>query len=126
MIIGIFPAAGGLGGATHTALTRTIGHDPKCVILVSRHPNKLEKEKAAGVVCRRADFDDESSFEGAFEGIDLLNLISYPSFQHEYRFKVSKANLYSMRYPLGYSLSAKQSSSDRDISRLLSSLSMPL
>lgn len=88
-VIGIFPAAGALGSATYGPLVHTTGFDPRSVVLVSRNPDKLGREREAGATCRRADFEDKSSLKGAFEGIDILNLISYPSFQHEYRFEVS-------------------------------------
>lgn len=86
--IGIFPAAGGLGGATlHTLLQIC---DPKQVVLISRHPEKLAKAAERGASTRKADFDDDASLEHAFEGVDVLNLISYPSFVVEHRVKVHK------------------------------------
>jgi uncharacterized protein YbjT (DUF2867 family) len=87
--IGIFPAAGGLGGATLSHLLDTSRVEPSSVMLVARNPEKLSKEKERGVEVRKADFDDLESLRGAFKGIDMLNLISYPSFAHEHRFQVS-------------------------------------
>jgi len=87
--IGIFPAAGGLGGATLSHLLDTSRVDPSSVVLVARNPEKLRKEKERGVEVRKADFDESESLRGAFKGIDVLNLISYPSFEHEHRFQVS-------------------------------------
>lgn len=93
--IGIFPAAGALGGATLKSLVHSTTHDPKFVVLVSRNPDKLQDEQKLGVTCRKADFDDKDSFDEAFRGVDVLNLISYPTFEHEHRFEVSHITVYS-------------------------------
>ncbi|KAJ9122644.1 hypothetical protein QFC24_004072 [Naganishia onofrii] len=95
MSVAIFPAAGGLGGATYTALLKLL--DPKHIVLVSRHPEKLQHEQQAGVAVRKADFDDVESFKGVFDGVKTLNLISYPSIEHEHRFEVAKAAIDSAR-----------------------------
>lgn len=89
MSVAIFPAAGGLGGATYTALLKLI--DPKDVLLISRNPDKLQQEHKAGATVRKADFDDPESLRGVFEGVKTLNLISYPSIEHEHRFEVSQS-----------------------------------
>jgi uncharacterized protein YbjT (DUF2867 family) len=89
MRIAIFPAAGGLGGATLSHLINTTEVEASSVTLISRHPEKLEKEKNQGATLRKADFDELETLDGAFEGVDVLNLISYPSFTHEHRYKVS-------------------------------------
>jgi uncharacterized protein YbjT (DUF2867 family) len=59
MSIAIFPAAGGLGGATLSHLLNI--YPPQKVTLVSRHPEKLEKEKKLGATVRKADFDEPAS-----------------------------------------------------------------
>jgi uncharacterized protein YbjT (DUF2867 family) len=64
--------------------------DPKDVVLISRHPEKLQREHEAGATVRKADFDDPESLKGVFEGVKTLNLISYPSIEHEHRFEVSR------------------------------------
>jgi uncharacterized protein YbjT (DUF2867 family) len=88
--IAIFPAAGGLGGATLTHLLNTSQIDPSSLVLVARHPEKLAEESKKGVDVRKGDFDHlESLQKGVFRGVDALNLISYPSFEHEHRFEVS-------------------------------------
>ena len=89
MTIAIFPASGGLGGSTLSHLLDTAKLEPTSLVLVARHPEKLANEKARGATIRQADFDHPETLEGCFEGVDALNLISYASFQHEYRFKVS-------------------------------------
>lgn len=83
---GIFPASGGLGGST---LKHLLGLVPANeVVLIARSPEKLSKEKAAGAIIRKADYDNTQTLDHAFDGISSLNLISYASIQHEYRFKV--------------------------------------
>jgi len=89
MTIAIFPASGGLGGSTLSHLLDTAKIEPSSLLLVARYPEKLANEKARGATIRQADFDHPETLEGCFEGVDALNLISYASFQHEYRFKVS-------------------------------------
>ena len=89
--IAIFPAAGGLGGATLSHLLKTAQINPSSLVLIARHPEKLEEERKSGVDVRRGDFDDlESLRGGVFKGVEVLNLISYPSFEHEHRFQVSR------------------------------------
>lgn len=84
--LGIFPASGGLGGST---LRHLLGLVPANeVVLVARNPEKLNKEKAAGTIVRKADYDNTETLDHSFDGISSLNLISYASIQHEYRFKV--------------------------------------
>lgn len=87
MSIAIFPAAGGLGGATLNHLLNFI--PPKDVVLVARKPEKLAQEKELGATIRRADYDDASTVQGAFDGVKILNLISYQSAEHEHRVDVS-------------------------------------
>lgn len=86
---GIFPASGGLGGSTLAHLLSSV--DPHTVTLIARQPEKLAKQAEQGATVRKADYDDESSLQHVFDGIDVLFLISYPSIQHEHRFKVAKA-----------------------------------
>jgi uncharacterized protein YbjT (DUF2867 family) len=84
--LGIFPAAGGLGGSTLSHLLRLVPASE--VVLVARNPEKLKKEEAAGAIVRKADYDDAQTLDHAFDGISYLNLISYASIQNEHRFTV--------------------------------------
>lgn len=88
MVIGIFPASGGLGGSTYSHLLKLVPNDQ--VILISRHPeNVSEGHISAGVRVRQASYESESlELERSFEGVQILFLISYPSHVHEYRIKV--------------------------------------
>lgn len=84
--LGIFPASGGIGGST---LRHLLGLVPANeVVLVARSPEKLSKEKAAGAIIRKADYDNVQTLDHSFDGISFLNLISYASIQNEHRFKV--------------------------------------
>jgi uncharacterized protein YbjT (DUF2867 family) len=84
--IGVFPASGGLGGSVVRHLMKVV--PPSQVTLCVRYPDKLAKEKALGAIVRRADYNDRVSLDPAFEGVDVLNLISYASSEVEHRIKV--------------------------------------
>jgi len=83
MVFGIFPASGGLGGGVIDTLSSF-----NSAILIARKPEKLKHLEAKGATLRQADYD--GSLEGKFEGIDTLLLISYASFQDDYRFSMHK------------------------------------
>jgi uncharacterized protein YbjT (DUF2867 family) len=89
--IGVFPASGGLGGSVVRHLIKVI--TPSQLILSLRNPEKLSKEKALGAMVRKADYNDKPSLDPAFEGVDVLNLISYASNEIEHRIKVRSSNL---------------------------------
>ncbi|KAK3935332.1 NAD(P)-binding protein [Diplogelasinospora grovesii] len=86
--IGIFPASGGLGGSTYRHLLKMVPNDH--VILISRHPDKIQAEyNEAGFQLRQASYESSpSELEASFAGIDTLFLISYPSHVRDYRVKV--------------------------------------
>ena len=89
MTIGIFPAAGALGTSTYTHLLQLV--PPDQVILINRHPEKVPQSHVkSGVRVRQASYESDSSeLEKAFGGVNILFLISYPDFVHEYRVKAS-------------------------------------
>ncbi|KAJ5515477.1 hypothetical protein N7527_007037 [Penicillium freii] len=93
--LGIFPASGGLGGSTLRHLLEQVPSNE--VVLIARSPEKLIKEKAAGAIIRKADYDNTQTLDQSFDGISSLNLISYASIQNEYRFKVHKAAIDAAR-----------------------------
>ena len=92
--IGIFPAAGGIGGSTVKHLLQKLrlptGDRHEQLVLIARHPETqlLVEAAKAGATIRRADYDDDRSLERAFGGIDALFLISYASVEHGYRTEV--------------------------------------
>jgi len=88
MSTAIFPASGGLGTATLNHLLDTVKVTPSSLVLVARAPERLAEEKARGATVLQADYDHSETLEGCFKGVQMLNLISYASFQHKYRFKV--------------------------------------
>lgn len=83
---GIFPASGGLGGSTVRHLLKLV--PASRVVLVARNLEKLDDEKDAGAIVRKADYDNAQTLDHSFDGVSCLNLISYASIQHEHRFEV--------------------------------------
>lgn len=84
--IGIFPAAGRLGGSTVKHILPLVSANN--LILISRRPETLAEYSRLGAVVRRADYEDDASLQRVFDGIGILLLISYPSCEHEYRSRV--------------------------------------
>jgi uncharacterized protein YbjT (DUF2867 family) len=85
----IFPASGGLGGSTSKHLLGLLKATD--IVLIARSPQKIQKAWTdAGVETRYADYDREETLKDKFIGIKHLNLISYASIEHEYRFRVHK------------------------------------
>lgn len=84
--IGVFPAAGGLGGSTVKHLSKQVPASQ--LVLIARKPEKLANFQRDGATVRQADYDQPSSLETAFDGVDVLMLISYASFELEHRVKV--------------------------------------
>ncbi len=99
MTIGIFPAAGGLGGSTYRHLLKIVPNDQ--VVLISRFPKKIpESYVKAGVEVREAKYEDTpAELEKAFAGVNTLFLISYPSHVHEYRTKVRNIECIALKPP---------------------------
>jgi uncharacterized protein YbjT (DUF2867 family) len=84
--VGIFPASGGIGGGT---VKHILDRLPiKDLTFVARSPERLEEQRLAGATVRKADYDDTASLEHAFDGIDVLFLISYASVEHHHRTQV--------------------------------------
>lgn len=85
--IGVFPASGGLGTSIVNHLTKLIS--PSHLILIARNPVKWSQVGAEGATLRPADYDDPVTLQDAFEGVDVLMLISYASFEIKHRVDVS-------------------------------------
>ncbi|PYI01168.1 NAD(P)-binding protein [Aspergillus sclerotiicarbonarius CBS 121057] len=81
----VFPASGGIGGGTVKHLLPRL--QAKDLVFIARNPGNLAAEPNAGATVRKADYDDDSSLEHAFDGVHTLFLISYASAEHEYRTK---------------------------------------
>lgn len=69
-------AAGQLGRATLLHLLNTSNVPETDIVAASRDPSKLAEFSERGIETRKADFTDENSLAGAFDGIDRLLIIS--------------------------------------------------
>lgn len=85
--IGAFPASGGLGSSIVNHLKTLVPASQ--LLLIARHPEKLAASEQAGATTRQANYDVPSSLENAFDGVDILMLISYASFEIQHRADVS-------------------------------------
>ncbi|KAM6534432.1 hypothetical protein FALCPG4_004070 [Fusarium falciforme] len=86
--IGIFPASGALGASTYSHLLSIVPNNR--VTLISRFPEKVPQRYIKdGVTTRKASYESSlEDLESAFNGLNVLFLISYPSHVHQYRTKV--------------------------------------
>lgn len=82
-IVGVFPAAGGIGGSTVKHLLPRL--PSSSLVFIARSPEKLKSLPLGQAVLRRADYDDDESLRHVFDGLDTLFLISYASVEHEHR-----------------------------------------
>ena len=77
---------GGLGSRVLHHLLFTFHVPPKDIIISLYNPSKApEPAKTLGVEVRKGDFTDPSSLKAAFQGADILLLVSYPSIAHKIR-----------------------------------------
>lgn len=84
--VGIFPASGGIGGSTvKHILPRLPARD---LVFIARSPSRLQSAAKEGATVRGANYDDDEDLKTAFEGIDVLFLISYASVENEHRAEV--------------------------------------
>ncbi|KAL2833867.1 hypothetical protein BDW59DRAFT_64636 [Aspergillus cavernicola] len=81
--IGVFPASGGLGSSIVNHLLTLVPASQ--LTLIARKPEGLSHEADAGATIRHADYDNLSTLDHAFDNVDVLMLISYPSFEIEHR-----------------------------------------
>lgn len=86
--IGVFPASGGLGTSILNHLSKQVPASQ--LVLIARNPEKLATFEREGATIRQADYDQPSTLDTAFDGIDVLMLISYASFEIDHRAKVRK------------------------------------
>ncbi|KAL4792660.1 hypothetical protein BDV19DRAFT_380713 [Aspergillus venezuelensis] len=86
--IGVFPAAGGLGSSIIKHLLNLVPASQ--LILIARKPESLSYAADAGATIRHADYDDPATLDTAFNGVDVLMLISYASFEIEHRIQAHK------------------------------------
>ncbi|KAJ5943834.1 hypothetical protein N7516_004002 [Penicillium verrucosum] len=86
--IGVFPASGALGSSIVNHVVKLIPESE--LVLSARYPEKLHDLKQAGATVRRADYDEPSTLDTAFEGVDVLMLVSYASFEIDHRVKAHR------------------------------------
>ncbi|KAL4781986.1 hypothetical protein BJX76DRAFT_306799 [Aspergillus varians] len=86
--IGVFPAAGALGSSITNHFLKLVPASQ--LILIARKPESLSQERDAGATIRHADYDGPSTLDHAFDGVDVLMLISYASFEIEHRIQAHK------------------------------------
>ncbi|OQE18719.1 hypothetical protein PENSTE_c017G03487 [Penicillium steckii] len=86
--IGVFPASGGLGSSVVNHLTTLVPASQ--LTLIARSPERLAHIKEAGATVRQADYDTPSSLTHAFDGVNVLMLISYASFEIQHRVDAHK------------------------------------
>jgi len=85
--IAVFPASGKLASSTYNHLFEII--NPAHLILISRYPEKTPAEYTeAGVITRKADYNEPKSLDRVFDDVSSLLLVSYPSIESEHRFEV--------------------------------------
>ncbi|KAJ5773654.1 hypothetical protein N7457_008550 [Penicillium paradoxum] len=83
--IGVFPASGGLGTSIVNHLAKLVPASD--LILIARSPERLNDLQNAGATVRKADYDEPSTLDNAFQDVDILMLISYASFEIDHRVK---------------------------------------
>ncbi|PWY75408.1 NAD(P)-binding protein [Aspergillus heteromorphus CBS 117.55] len=96
--IGVFPASGGLGTSVINHLTKLVS--PSELVLVARKPGGLDALARAGATVRQADYEEPATLAGVFEGVDVLMLISYASFEIQFRVEVECSRVPSPEIPL--------------------------
>ncbi|CEJ61538.1 Putative NmrA-like family protein [Penicillium brasilianum] len=81
--IGVFPASGGLGTSIVNHLMKLVSASQ--LVLITRNLDKWTNLGQAGATLRTADYDQPSTLDNAFDGVDVLMLISYASFEIKHR-----------------------------------------
>ena len=85
--VAVFPAAGKFGSSIYINLFDLV--PPEDLILFSRSPDNIPARLVeAGVQTRKADYNDTTSLEHAFDDVSCLILIPYPSVENGHRFEV--------------------------------------
>jgi uncharacterized protein YbjT (DUF2867 family) len=85
--IGVFPASGGLASSVVNHLTKLASASQ--LVLIARTPDKWSTLGQAGATLRTANYDQPATLDHAFDGVDILMLISYASFDIKHRVEVS-------------------------------------
>jgi uncharacterized protein YbjT (DUF2867 family) len=94
--IGGFPASGALASSIVNHLLKFV--PASRLVLIARRPETLTDWSQLGATIRKADYDDHSTLNGSFDGVETLMLISYASFEIEHRVNVRCPNV---GWPIG-------------------------
>lgn len=84
--IGVFPASGSLATSIINHLLRLVPASE--LLLIARYPDKLAHLSRDGATIRYADYDEPESLNKVFDGVGVLMLVSYASFEIEHRVEV--------------------------------------
>jgi putative NADH-flavin reductase len=90
--IGVFPASGALGTSIVNHLAKLVSVSQ--LVLIARNPDKWSNLGQGGATLRSADYDQPATLDNVFDGVDVLMLISYASFEIEHRVNVRISFLY--------------------------------
>ncbi|EAW13462.1 uncharacterized protein ACLA_055090 [Aspergillus clavatus NRRL 1] len=93
--IGIFPASGAFATSIINHLLKLVPASQ--LVLIARNPEKLASLSGAGATVRRADYDEPQTLDRAFDNVSILMLISYASFEIEYRIKAHRTAIDAAR-----------------------------
>ena len=88
--IAVFPASGGLATSIIHHLLHLVPASE--LLLIARYPDKLAHYSRHGATIRKADYDHPESLERVFDGVGVLMLVSYASFEIEHRIQVCHPN----------------------------------
>ncbi|EYE90507.1 NmrA-like family protein [Aspergillus ruber CBS 135680] len=86
--IGVFPASGSLAASIINHLLRLVPASE--LLLIARYPDKLAHLSRDGATIRYADYDEPESLNKVFDGVGVLMLVSYASFEIEHRVEAHK------------------------------------
>jgi NAD(P)H dehydrogenase (quinone) len=75
MKVGIMGASGALGSRTLHSVMESDKFKTEDIVALVRNPEKLAREKEAGVEVRHADYDELLTLEDAFQGLDRILLV---------------------------------------------------
>lgn len=97
--IGVFPASGSLATSIINHLLRLVPASE--LLLIARYPDKFAHLSRDGATIRYADYDEPESLKKVFDGVGVLMLVSYASFEIEHRVEVPFPSIKDMSWMVG-------------------------